>query len=397
MEKQSVIQIEHLIKRYRLYNKPSDRIKESFSLSKKNYSTEYNAINNISIDIKKGEIVGIIGKNGSGKSTLLKMITGVVTPTAGIIKTQGKIAALLELGTGFNPEYTGIENIYLHGTMMGYSKEETEGRINDIIDFADIGEFINQPVKTYSSGMFARLAFAVAIHVDPDILIADEILSVGDVNFQNKCINTMKEMVKKGTTILFVSHDLHAIKYFCDRVIWLHQGEIVDDSINVVNVIDNFERNIGVSNQGYEICSSATSDIKITSTYLKDNNGNQKRSFKVNEQIRVIIEYEVYREIRGEVFIGVGLRNSRNVYVNGLNTKLDGIKVDTSIGRHKIELVYTGLHLYKDIYTMWSVCYNWTGTVVMSDYIMKDYLEIYNLEEIGEGVTYIPHEWRQYE
>lgn len=191
------IKIENLSKIYKLYDKPIDRLKEALSISRKKRHKDYYALNDINLEIKKGEIVGIVGTNGSGKSTILKIITGVLTPTTGTINIDGKISALLELGAGFNPEYTGIENIYLNGTMLGYSKEEMETKIPKIIEFADIGDFIYQPVKTYSSGMFARLAFAVSINVDPDILIVDEALSVGDTRFQKKCYRKMEEFKKQ--------------------------------------------------------------------------------------------------------------------------------------------------------------------------------------------------------
>ncbi|RDY23272.1 ABC transporter ATP-binding protein [Romboutsia maritimum] len=220
------IKINHVSKIYKLYDKPIDRLKETLSLSKKNYHKEYYALNNIAFEVEKGEVVGIIGTNGSGKSTLLKMITSVLTPTLGDIHVNGKVSALLELGAGFNPEYTGVENIYLNGTMMGYSKEEMDAKIDSIKNFADIGDFITQPVKTYSSGMFARLAFAVAINVDPDILIIDEALSVGDIRFQQKCYRKIEEL-KKNKTVLIVSHDINTITKFCDKVIWIEQGNLM--------------------------------------------------------------------------------------------------------------------------------------------------------------------------
>jgi ABC-type polysaccharide/polyol phosphate transport system ATPase subunit len=185
----------------------------------------------VSFEIKKGETVGIIGKNGAGKSTLLKIITGVLTPSSGHVHINGRIASLLELGAGFNPEYTGIENIYLQGTLIGYARDEMESKIDDILNFADIGDFVHQPVKMYSSGMFARLAFAVAINVEPDILIVDEALSVGDAAFQNKCIRKMEEIGKKGVTILFVSHDTQTINKFCNYVIWLNNGVVKEKGI----------------------------------------------------------------------------------------------------------------------------------------------------------------------
>lgn len=235
------IKVENLSKVYKLYDKPIDRMKESLSLTKKKYSREHYALNNISFEIKKGETVGIIGTNGSGKSTILKIITGVLNSTSGTVQVNGRISALLELGAGFNPEYTGIQNIYLNGTMMGYSKDEIDKKIDGIVNFADIGDFINQPVKTYSSGMFVRLAFAVSINIDPQVLIVDEALSVGDVFFQAKCYKKFDEFKKAGKTILFVTHDLGSISKYCDRAILLNKGIKVYDG-NTKEAIDIYKK-----------------------------------------------------------------------------------------------------------------------------------------------------------
>jgi teichoic acid transport system ATP-binding protein len=218
------IDVSHITKLYKLYANPSDRFKESLGLSKKKRYQELYALDDVSFNVRKGECVGIIGTNGSGKSTILKIITGVLNPTSGVTNVNGRISALLELGAGFNQEYTGIENIYLNGTMMGFSREEVDARLQDILDFADIGDFVKQPVKTYSSGMFVRLAFAVAINIDPEILIVDEALSVGDVFFQAKCYHKFEEFKKAGKTILFVSHDLGSVAKYCDRVVLLNKG-----------------------------------------------------------------------------------------------------------------------------------------------------------------------------
>ena len=230
MPDQVVIKVEKLSKAYKLYEKPADRLKESLHPLGKKYHHEFFALKDISFEIRRGETVGIIGKNGSGKSTLLKIITGIVTPSAGVFEVRGKIAALLELGAGFNPEFTGIENIYMNGTVMGFSRAEMDARLDDIVAFADIGDFVRQPVKTYSSGMFARLAFAVNANVNPDILIVDEALAVGDMFFQAKCVDRMKRMMDDGVTILFVSHDSGAVKGLCQRGILLSKGQLVLDS-----------------------------------------------------------------------------------------------------------------------------------------------------------------------
>lgn len=221
------IDVQDVSKIYRLYDKPIDRLKESLSLTHRNYHKDFYALSGISFRVKKGETVGIIGTNGSGKSTILKIITGVLTPTSGQVQVQGVISALLELGAGFNMDYTGIENIYMNGTMMGFSRKEMEAKLADILEFADIGDFVYQPVKTYSSGMFVRLAFALAINVEPEILIVDEALSVGDVFFQSKCYRRMEEIRRGGTTILMVTHDMGSVIKYCDRVVLLNKGHFV--------------------------------------------------------------------------------------------------------------------------------------------------------------------------
>ncbi|MBT9778387.1 ATP-binding cassette domain-containing protein [Clostridium sp. MCC353] len=223
----NAITVKDVTKIYKLYDKPVDRLKESLNPTHKEYHRKFYALNNISFEVKKGETVGIIGTNGSGKSTILKIITGVLTPTTGEVQVEGTISALLELGAGFNMDYTGIENIYMNGTMMGFSRKEMEEKLQDILDFADIGDFVYQPVKTYSSGMFVRLAFALAINVEPEILIVDEALSVGDVFFQSKCYRRMEEIRQKGTTILMVTHDMGSIIKYCDRVVLLNKGDFV--------------------------------------------------------------------------------------------------------------------------------------------------------------------------
>ena len=219
------INVDKVSKVYRLYARQRDRLKDALNLTRKKCYREHFALDQLDFQIKKGETVGIIGTNGSGKSTILKIITGVLNPSGGEVTVDGRISALLELGAGFNMEYTGIENVYLNGTMIGFTREEIDERLQDILDFADIGDFVHQPVKTYSSGMFVRLAFAVAINIDPEILIVDEALSVGDVFFQSKCYHKFEEFKKMGKTILFVSHDLGSITKYCDRAILLNKGK----------------------------------------------------------------------------------------------------------------------------------------------------------------------------
>lgn len=221
----NIIEVKNVTKVYRLYDKPIDRLKESLSPRGRCLHRDFYALRDVSFSVEKGQSCGIIGTNGSGKSTILKIITGVLSKTEGYVKADGKISALLELGAGFNSDYTGIENIYMNGTMMGFSRKEMDERLPAILEFADIGDFVYQPVKSYSSGMFVRLAFALSINVDPEILIVDEALSVGDVFFQAKCYHRMDELRARGTTILMVTHDMGSVMKYCDKVVLLNRGE----------------------------------------------------------------------------------------------------------------------------------------------------------------------------
>lgn len=286
----SVIEIKNISKIYNLYNKPSDRLKEAL-FSRKSRHTEFAALNDVSFNVNKGEILGIIGKNGSGKSTILKIITSVLTPTSGECIVKGKIAALLELGAGFNMEYTGIENIYLNGQMIGFSKEEMDKKLQAIIDFADIGEHIYQPVKTYSSGMFARLAFSVAISVDPDILIVDEALSVGDVFFQNKCYRRFEEFRERGKTILFVTHDMGSVIRYCNRCVLLNAGKKVAEG-KPQEMVDLYKRiMVGQWNENEE-SSEEASPVQSS---------NVKNDQLWKDQISTNPDIEVYGDGRADI------------------------------------------------------------------------------------------------
>lgn len=244
------IKVNAISKNYHIYSQPRDRLKQSiyprlqriFRLSVRQYYKEFQALRDVSLDVHEGETVGIIGKNGSGKSTLLQIICGTLNPSSGHVSTSGRIAALLELGSGFNPEFTGRENIYLNAAILGLTKKDIDDRFSEIVAFADIGDFLDRPVKTYSSGMFARLAFAVAINVSPDVLIVDEALSVGDSGFQLKCMMKMRELQQQGLTILFVSHDTQSVIRFCDRAVVMSEGQIHFQSSDVQQCVKVYEK-----------------------------------------------------------------------------------------------------------------------------------------------------------
>lgn len=349
--KDIVISVKNISKHYKLYNDPKDRLKEALSFSNKKYYKEFKALDNISFEVKRGDIVGIIGKNGSGKSTLLKIITGVLSPSKGEVFVNGKIAALLELGAGFNPEYTGMENIFLQGTIMGFTRKEMEEKIDVILDFAEIGEFIHQPVKTYSSGMFVRLAFAVATQTLPDILIVDEALAVGDEKFQRKCYSYLEKMRKNGTTILFVSHAMTTVEQLCNHGILMESGEIIyigtpkevidlyHDRIYALDADELKHLNSKASNsrdsQYIDKNNNVTKQIETTTAELKFNAKREVQItnidvFKENEetflfntgdksQIIVTIQNNT-NEVIQDIIVGCKFRTKQGIEVYGNST-----------------------------------------------------------------------------
>ncbi len=305
MDKDIAIKVENLFKVYKLYNAPIDRLKEALHLRKKKYHKDFYALSDVSFEIKKGETVGIIGKNGSGKSTLLKIITGVLSPAAGKVTVNGRVSALLELGAGFNPEYTGIENIYFQGSLMRYEQEEMDAKLQEIEDFADIGDFIHQPVKMYSSGMFARLAFAVAINVEPDILIVDEALSVGDMAFQSKCFNKFKEFREKGITILFVTHSVDTVIKYCQSAILINNGVIIKSggSKETVELFRKMMVNTARSN--------------IVDDFGNDGNIQQPIHYNLKQQLPLNPNVNIYGSMDAEI-IDFGIINQDGVVTNHL-------------------------------------------------------------------------------
>ena len=293
MKNETAIKIRNLTKIYPLYNKPQDRFKEAMHPFRKSYHHDFYAMKDLSMEIKKGETVGIIGKNGAGKSTLLKMVTGVLTPSSGTIEINGRIASLLELGAGFNPEMTGLENIYLNGTLMGFSDREMDKKIEAILEFADIGEYIHQPVKMYSSGMFARLAFSVSINVEPDILIIDEALSVGDMAFQLKCFKKFQEFQAEGRTILFVTHALDTVIRYCNRGIVIDEGKKICDSSSK-EAVDVFKKLL-TGNYYQEEENTASKTLPQARKYklLKDNYPENSELLEYGNKKALIYDYGI--------------------------------------------------------------------------------------------------------
>lgn len=344
-EKELAIHASQITKIYKLYNKPSDRMREALGLSRRKLYKEHYALRGVDLSIRQGETVGIIGTNGSGKSTILKIITGVLNPTQGELSVNGRISALLELGAGFNMEYNGIENIYLNGTMMGFSEKEIDEKLADILEFADIGDYVYQPCKTYSSGMFVRLAFAVAINIEPEILIVDEALSVGDVFFQAKCYHKFDEFKKMGKTILFVSHDLSSIAKYCDRVVLLNKGiklgegnprEMIDaykqvlvgqyplpdeetDQVLAAEQEESESGSLGVNDKALEYGTRAG---EITEFYLTDKKGTKTNAIIKGEPFTLHMKVSFKENVPSPIF-AFTIKDKHGTEITGTNSMVE--------------------------------------------------------------------------
>jgi teichoic acid transport system ATP-binding protein len=361
----SVIEVKNLTKVYHLYEKPQDRLKEALHPLKKQYHHDFYAMHDVSLTIYKGETVGIIGKNGAGKSTLLKMITGVLTPTFGTIKTSGTIASLLELGAGFNPEMNGLENIYLNGTLMGFTKEQIDTKVDAILAFADIGEFIHQPVKMYSSGMFSRLAFSISVNVEPDILIVDEALSVGDMAFQMKCFNKFKEFQANGGTILFVTHGLDTVIRYCNRGVVIDQGKIVFDSTPKL-AVDAFKKVLSgdfytevLKDDGQpntptpstkrlkdafdshaEVDSYGNNKAEIIDYGILDNRQKPSAILHYNSTFCIVMKVKVHTLIKNPIF-AFTLKDAKGLEITGTNTLMKHRQTGTFQSDEEVTITFT--------------------------------------------------------
>ena len=387
------IKINNLSKIYKLYDHPVDRLKESLNPFRKKYHKSFYALKDVSLEIKKGETVGIIGKNGAGKSTLLKILTGVITSTSGDLQINGRIAALLELGTGFNPQLTGIENVYFTGSIMGYSKKEMDGKIAEIESFADIGDYINQPVKMYSSGMFARLAFSVAINVDPDILIVDEVLSVGDTRFQAKSIKRMEEIRSNGTTILFVSHAMEQIKRFCASGIWLKESRVKmigDADIITDKYIDSL-RLENLVNKDFDEQKRIDKSSLISSIASVSLN---KTNFKTFEDVIVTVKYEIYEKYLEGLLLGVAIFDNERNYIFGPNTYLDEYEIERTNGVHEVKYHLPRINLLAGTYFLDVGLFLNKGLVNL-DFKMNAISFDIESKYFAEGRFFCEHFWEQ--
>lgn len=409
------IQVKDVEKVYNLYDKPSDRIKEAFGFGRGKYHTQHHALKGVDLTIRQGECVGIIGTNGSGKSTLLKIITGVLNPTGGNVTVNGRISALLELGAGFNMEYNGIENIYLNGTMIGFSEKEIDEKMDAILEFADIGEYVYQPVKTYSSGMFVRLAFAVAINIDPEILIVDEALSVGDVFFQAKCYHKFEEFKEMGKTIVFVSHDLSSISKYCDRVVLLNQGTklgegepkkmidiykqvlvgqyVIPESDNSSLLDDEEVRRAAAGNP--ELLEYGSKKAVITEYYITDEKGTKTPAILKGSTFTIHMKVRMEEDLQAPIF-AFTIKNVRGTEITGTNTMFEKAFLEPVKAGEEKEVTFTqdmnlqggdyllslGVTGYEnDDFTVYHRLYDVLNLTVISD---KDTVGFYDMNSVVE-------------
>lgn len=408
-----VISVEHVGKMYRIYDQPQDRLKQMLSQGRRQFGHQFWALRDVSFEVRKGETIGIIGRNGSGKSTILQIIAGTLAPTEGRVQVSGRVAALLELGSGFNPEFTGEENIYLNGAIFGIHQHEMEARFADIAAFADIGDFIYQPVKLYSSGMYARLAFAIGIHLKPDIFIIDEALSVGDVFFQSRCVRKLDEYRNSGGTVLFVTHDTYAVERICTRSIVLNRGSKVFEGSNVdaVNTYYQLERGgQPVSSNDTQMvvgpdAGSASIELRrdyVTgdgSAYIDDISitdalGRPTSTFQVGEWMTVHIKARFHRDL--ELFdFGVGIRDRAGVLLGGAHTFYEGdARGPVGAGEQRLLTARIQLNIIPDTYLL---LVGLARTFSLADW--EEYYALWDCVAINVmgkpafwGMTQLPHE-----
>lgn len=434
-----VIKVDNVYKSFKVYYDKGSTLKEKILFKNRNRHDVHEVLKGVSLSIKKGEVVGLIGENGSGKSTLLKLMTKIIYPDKGDIKIKGKVSSLLELGAGFHPDMTGRENIYTNASIFGLTKKEIDARLEQIIDFSELGEFIDNPVRTYSSGMYMRLAFSVAINVDAEILLIDEILAVGDTNFQQKCFERLRELKQSGITIVIVTHDTGTVERFCSSAVWLENGiikaegktnSVVDKYLRFMNSkrIESIEQacekenekklqkesqreNNKINNESKEVINNDEIDselneeseidynsnrfglkyIEITKAILKNNQGKETTVLKGGEQVELEIYYKVNKPLEEYVF-GMGFYTLEGLCIYGSNTQLDNLIVKHSGGQGKVKFIIPSLPLLTGIYGLNVAIVDENGTPM--DFI-RNYCN-FNVvsDNRSSGFIEVEHEWK---
>jgi ABC-type polysaccharide/polyol phosphate transport system ATPase subunit len=422
MMKDTVIEVRNISKKFRIYHERNLNLKYAFlnflAGKKSSYYDEFWALRNINMDIKKGEAIGLIGENGSGKSTLLKLLSRILYPDEGHIYTEGKIAALIEIGAGFHSELTGRENIYINGSILGFKKKEIEASLEEIIEFSGLEKFIDNPIKTYSSGMYVRLGFSIAIHVDPDILLIDEILAVGDENFQKKCLQKIDGFKSEGKTIILVSHDLTTVEKMCERVFLLDNGLIASEGAPV-DVISDYHKILyekeekALRAKQIEKAPAApaqeeappapktnrwgSKEAEITGIEFLNDRDERSTVFKTGDFMKVRIHYEAKEEIKKPVF-GIAFYREDGIHINGPNTKTSNYDIPHIQGKGYIEHIINSIPFLPGIYLFTASIYDYSCTNAYDHWERCFKFSVVESERIKEryGVFYIPSEWRHH-
>lgn len=407
MKEENAIEVRNLTKTFKVYLDKGSQLKEKLLFSKRRRYEERQVLRGISFDVKKGEAIGLIGHNGCGKSTTLKLLSKIIYPDSGIVEMRGRVSSLIELGAGFHPDMSGRENIYTNASIFGLTKKEIDARLDDIIEFSELEEFIDNPVRTYSSGMYMRLAFSVAINVDAEILLIDEILAVGDAAFQAKCFNKMREIKAKGTTIVIVSHSLGQIEQICDRSIWLHDGTIREEGkprIVDPHYMEYMSGKIG------ECCKNSkekglnleekeeindkrwgSGEARMKQIHIYDSNGCERSKYYCGEKVQLEVEYSTSRAITDAV-VGIAIYRDDQTYIYGTNTLIDTSRPVELNDEGKILLEINGLPLNAGQYTIDLAIHKPDGFEY--DY-WRECCRLVIQNKIGEvGIVSLKHMWK---
>jgi ABC-type polysaccharide/polyol phosphate transport system ATPase subunit len=410
----TAIEIKNVSKKYKVYRHRESNLKYAvlnlLKGKRKKLSSEFWALKDININIESGKTVGFIGRNGSGKSTLLKLISRIIYPDGGTIEAHGKVSTLIELGAGFHPELTGRENVYINASILGFSRAEVNRKFKDIVNFSGLEDFIDNPVKTYSSGMYVRLGFSVAINIDPDILLVDEVLAVGDETFQKKCIKKIHELKKAGKTIVFVSHDLESVQELCDRVFLLHNGRLVMQG-KPVEVISEYHRllvgssDLQVRAEGPPPETAApaavnnknrwgSKEVEITHVTFLDDKGNETNFIKCGERFQVRIHYNSHSKVEKPVF-GIAIYSDQGVHITGPNTKKHGFFIDALEGEGMVEYEVESLPLLPGTYLFSAAVYDMSMLQPYDHWEQHWKFHVIESETVADryGLITIPSQW----
>lgn len=389
----NAIEVHNVLKVFRIPSERRSTLKEhAVGLFRRVHYNEFSALNDVSFSVRKGEFFGIIGRNGSGKSTLLKIIAGIFVPSSGTVKVNGKVSSFLELGVGFNPDLTARENIFLYGAILGLSREEINAKFDSIIQFAELENFVDAKLKTFSSGMQVRLGFATAIQADADIYLVDEVLAVGDANFQQKCFDTFERFKREGKTVVFVSHDLNAIKKFCTKAIFINSGKKIIEGKPEKTISEYAEERHESNQKQGRAGENAEKKIEITSIKITDRNKKKTNTFSSGDEINVEIEYVAHETIKNPWF-RVQIFSDTGTFINGTNTDRFNIRLGSVKGKGNINLQYKELNILEGTYFISG------GILKEKSYIEYDQkktdspLRIKSLEEDGAGIARIKQKW----